>query len=283
MRKQKYVTNASIERFLLCSVLIYAAVGVVDAKPYTKETQNQSECSVRASIFEYAVAAFNMYPLAPQEALAYVQRQMVNRNLKSSATAVMERAVRYMFEVSRPLGVDPANLPEIYDHAVRQCESDPASYLGGQYIVDLDKAFSKDTEGQYAFKNKDGTTSVCHAGQCESRPREPMLSMGQRYSNVRKELLQLNWTPAAEAMPNILYRSQEITADGYRVGTGEMYGNCLIDHSACDPASPEYFSCWPDQGCMAAWGKDGNTRWYFVKNGKVTTSGSAPKDHGNGP
>jgi hypothetical protein len=266
----------------MSGVLICAPLGTGDAKPYTKETRNQTECSVRASIFEHAIAGFNMYPSSAEEALAYVQRQMANRNLKPSANAVMEHAVRYMFDVLQPLGVDPDSLPEIYDHTAHECESDPDSYLGGQYIVDLDKAFSKDTEGQYAFKNKDGTTSVCHGGQCEVRPREPMLSTGQRYSDVRKDLLELNWKPAAQAMPNILYRSNEITAEGYRFGTDEMFGNCLLDHSPCDPASPEYFSCWPDQGCMAAWAKDGSTRWYFVKKGKVTTSGSAAKD-GSGP
>lgn len=244
--------------------------------------RNMAECSARATFIRLAIDAYGSQAWvekfrSQQGAVDYVIEQTANQNLKKKESeAVIRRIVRYVYDVLRPSTYSPNEMAEITDAYHRRCMFDPENGVGTLYVVDLEKAFSKNTDGEFVVQNKDGSKTVCHKGECKAQSPEPPQGTGKTYAETRKIVESLGWTPAPSAMRPILIKTGRLYTNGKKFDTNETYGNCLIENSICDKSKPELADCTETGECTAVWAKNGATVWYLIQNGLVAQFGSAP-------
>lgn len=245
--------------------------------------RNMAECSARATFIRLAIDAYGSQARiakfrSQQGAVDYVIEQTANQNLKKKESeAVIRRIVRYVYDVLKPSTYSPNEMVEITNVYHRRCMFDPDKKgVGSLYIVDLEKAFSKNTDGEFVVQNKDGRKTVCHKGECKAQSLEPPQGTGKTYAETRKIVESLGWTPAPSEMRQILIKTGRLYTNGKKFDTNEIYGNCLIENSICDKSKPELADCTEAGECTAVWTKNGATVWYLIQNGLVEQFGSAP-------
>ncbi len=244
--------------------------------------RNMAECSARTTFIRLAIDAYGSQAWvakvrSQQGAIDYIIEQTANQNLKKKESeALIRRIVRYVYDVLRPPTYSPNEMAEITDAYHRRCMFDPEKEVGTLYVVDLEKAFSKNTDGEFVVQNKDGSKTVCHKGECKTQSPEPPQGTGKTYAETRKIVESLGWTPAPLAMRPILIKTGRLYTNGKKFDTNEIYGNCLIENSICDKSKPELADCTETGECTAVWAKNGATVWYLIQNGLVEQFGSAP-------
>lgn len=251
------------------------------------DNRNMAECNARATFIRLAIDAYGSQAWdakfqSQQGAVDYVVEQTANQNLKKKESeAVIRWIVRYVYDVLRPSTYSPNEMAEITDAYHRRCMFDTEKGVGTLYVVDLEKAFSKNTDGEFIIQNKDGSKIVCHKGECKVQSPEPPQGIGKTYAETRKIVESLGWSPAPSAMRPILIKTGRLYTNGKKFDTNEIYGNCLIENSICDKSKPELADCTETEECTAVWTKNSATVWYLIQNGRVEQFGSAPANFAN--
>jgi len=269
---------------LFVAVMISNYAGAQTKHETDANTRNMAECDIRATFIQLSIDAYGSQAWiakvrSQQGAVDYVIEQTSNQNLKKKESeALIRRIVKYVYDVLRPPTYSPNDMIEIKDAYYRRCMFDPEGEVGNFYVVDLKKAFSKNTDGEYIVQNKDGSQTVCHKGECKLQQPKPPQNIGKTYEETRKIVESLGWLPAPSAMRPILIKTGQLYTNGNKFNTKELYGNCLIEDSTCDKLKPELADCTETVECTAAWAKDGATVYYVIQNGVVTQFGSAPKN-----
>jgi len=261
---------------LFVAIMMSNQAGAQTKQEINAHTRNMSECGIRAtflglSIDAYGSQVWDTKYRSQQGAVDYVIEQTANQNLKKKESeALIRRVVKYVYDVLRPPKYSQNDIIEIEAAYERRCMFDPEREVGNFYVVDLKKAFSKNTDGEYIIQNKDGSKTICHKGECKLQQPEPPHNIGKSYEETRKIVESLGWSPAPSAMRQILIDAGELS-------TKELYGNCLIENSTCDKLKPELADCTETGRCTAAWAKDGATVYYVIQNGVVTQFASVRK------
>lgn len=245
------------------------------------ESRNSAECGVRAMIIEHSIEAyFGQYSdpkyQSQKGAVDYVDRKMANQNLKpKESQVVISRVVKYVYEVLQPQDTSMNYISNINNSYYKNCLFDPENSINNFYIIDWKKAFSKNTDGQIYYKNKDESTTICSKGKCTNEPPPPPQT--GIYEDIRKKLINLGWTAAPSTLKAILIKSRKLDTNGFKHNTNEAYGNCLTENSVCDKTKPELADCEANQ-CSAVWANnEGETIYYLIKDGRVVQSNSVPK------
>lgn len=239
-----------------------------------------AECMARAFFLQFSNEAFARQSSEPkfrqkQEAVNFVISKMKNQNLKpSESRTLINNFVGYVYGSLRPQAYSLVSQIQLRDEYNAYCLSNPKEAIGNFFVVDFNKASSIYTDGEYHVRNKDGSETICSKGRCEKQEQEPPKS-GVNYSEARKILLRLNWTPNPSVLSKILSQSGQLTMAGTKLDTGEAYGNCLTGNSLCDSSKPELADCLADGSCSAVWSKRGQTIWYTVKDNQYASDGSA--------
>lgn len=247
--------------------------------------RSNAECGARAMFLEHALVAYSNQgwesSFQTQEgAVRYVTQQTANQNLKQKeSAAVIKRTVQYVYDVLRPELDSDMEASRLADRFLRSCQFNPARVIGKTYVVDLQKAFSKNTDGQMISTNKDGSRNICHKGQCIVEEASPPQNIGQSYLATRKAIVKLGWTPNPEAMLAMYFKDKKIDEQGRLFSNGQPYGNCLFDSNSCQPAQPEYVHCEQPGTCTAVWIKKRQMVWYRIENGMIRGYGITPKDY----
>ena len=268
---------------LFFAMMISDQAGAQTKQEINANTRNMAECGIRVIFIQLSIDAYGSQARvakvrSQQGAVDYVIEQTANQNLKKKESeALIRRIVKYVYDVLRPPTYSPNDMIEIKDAYYRRCMFYPEREVGKFYVVDLKKAFSKNTDGEYFVQNKDGSKTVCHKGECKSQQPEPPQNIGNTYEETRKIVASLGWSPAPSAMRPILVKTGQLYTNGNKFNTKELYGNCLIENSTCDKLKPELADCTETGECTAVWAKDGATVYYVIQNGVVTQFGSAPK------
>lgn len=245
-------------------------------------TRDMAECSARATIIQLSIDAYSSQAWvakvrSKQGAVDYVIEQTAGQNFREKESRVLtQRIVSYVYDVLRPSARLPNEVMAIKDAYYRQCVFDPKAEIGSLYVVDLKKAFSKNSDGQYITQNKDGSRTICIKGECKIQDSPPPHSVGKSYEDTRKIVGALGWLPAPDEMKSILIKSGRLYTNGNKTSNHEPYGNCLIENSICDKSMPELADCTEGGECTAAWSKNGVTIWYGIRNGLIVVFGSTP-------
>ncbi|WP_295436446.1 hypothetical protein [uncultured Thiodictyon sp.] len=269
---------------ILIIVMVVSNQVGAQSKQEIGANRNQAECSARSTFIQLSIDVYSSQARgarvrSQQGAVDYVIEQTINQNLKKKESeALIRRIVKYVYDVLRPSVSSPGEIVAIKDAYERRCMFDPEKEVGDFYVVDLEKAFSKNTEGKYIIQNKDGSNTICHKGECKSQQPEPPQNIGKAYEETRRVVESLHWTPAPLVMRPILIKMGRLSSNGKKFINNEIYGNCLTENLTCDKSKPELADCTEDGKCTAVWAKNGATIWYVVQNGLIAQFGSAPEN-----
>lgn len=275
----------SITRAILCYLIVITPLAYASTPTQIKtdlNTRNAAECSAREQFIKWAIGAYiSRFQIdsvrSESGAVDYVLSKSKDQNLKPKESKILiQRTVKYVYEVLQPTDISPLFPIDVSEEYYKLCMFKPESTIRGFFVVDLNKAFSKYTDGNYTTYNKDGSSTVCHKGKCEFKQPRPPSGIGQRYDDLRVKIQALGWAPNPTALKPILIRTGQLSIDGEKP-SGGMYGNCQNENSTCDKEKPELADCTDLGRCAAVWVKDGETVWYEIENGLVTAMGSSPK------